>query len=323
MATQWFVHHNGKLFGPFDSANLRNLAATGKITGSTLVSQVKEGPWRAASTLQGLFGDTCAGPSKPVSPSEPAASARPQKGTYGSVTASAQGPPPPLPTFSALSQSSPASPAARPASISEAGQDVGPSSTHRKKPWGAIGGGVGGAIGICVLAYNVAVVSYNGYLRTDLAAINLLKTSIKETFESNPDVAKPVAVLDVTLEGSGAERTGRAVVTFAGEAVTLPIKATVKKTGRDVEVSWETLDEPVEAQQGDEDVVVTRANYESIEDGAAYDEVVEIIGSNGVEQSSTAGFGNTVVWMNGDGSGLIIVFHNGKVANKTIVGFLP
>jgi hypothetical protein len=55
MAADWFVRQGGKAFGPFDSSKLRQLAAAGKITPQTELSQSANGPWATAGNVKGLF----------------------------------------------------------------------------------------------------------------------------------------------------------------------------------------------------------------------------------------------------------------------------
>jgi hypothetical protein len=114
-------------------------------------------------------------------------------------------------------------------------------------------------VGLCILLYNVSVVFYKGYLRTDAAAIGLLKTSMQESFEEDATTAKPVKVLDVRLEGKGVNRTGSAVVMLAGERKLLPFEATVKKSGRGVEVSWEIVESLPRSQPQTETLKSQRA----------------------------------------------------------------
>ena len=51
----WFVQLNGKIFGPLQDDQLRQLASAGKIFRDTEVSQQREGPWVAASRIKNLF----------------------------------------------------------------------------------------------------------------------------------------------------------------------------------------------------------------------------------------------------------------------------
>jgi hypothetical protein len=51
----WFVQLNGKIFGPLQDDQLRQLASAGKIFRDTEVSQQREGPWFAASRIKNLF----------------------------------------------------------------------------------------------------------------------------------------------------------------------------------------------------------------------------------------------------------------------------
>jgi hypothetical protein len=55
MAHEWYVQHNGKLYGPLSSANLKKLAAEGRISAATNVRLGAEGNWVPAARVQGLF----------------------------------------------------------------------------------------------------------------------------------------------------------------------------------------------------------------------------------------------------------------------------
>ncbi|HEX3725318.1 MAG TPA: DUF4339 domain-containing protein, partial [Pirellulales bacterium] len=60
MANEWYVQHGGKQYGPLTGANLKKLAAEGKITPTTSVRLGGEGAWVQASRVQGLFAATAA-----------------------------------------------------------------------------------------------------------------------------------------------------------------------------------------------------------------------------------------------------------------------
>mgnify|MGYP002622852577 FL=1 len=75
MANTWFVQHGGKQYGPMAAAQLKKLAADGKITPATLVRMNAEGDWVAASNVRGLFVPA-AGTAPPAVP--PAQAAPPQ-----------------------------------------------------------------------------------------------------------------------------------------------------------------------------------------------------------------------------------------------------
>ena len=55
MAALWFVRGNGKVYGPLDSARLKQIAAEGKINEATEVAQNQAGPWHPAGKVRGLF----------------------------------------------------------------------------------------------------------------------------------------------------------------------------------------------------------------------------------------------------------------------------
>ncbi len=55
MASSWFIRGGGKVYGPLDSAKLKQLVAEGKINQSTEIAQSQVGPWLPASRVRGLF----------------------------------------------------------------------------------------------------------------------------------------------------------------------------------------------------------------------------------------------------------------------------
>ena len=55
MASSWFVRGGGKVYGPLDSAKLKQLVVEGKINESTEIAQSQAGPWLPASRVRGLF----------------------------------------------------------------------------------------------------------------------------------------------------------------------------------------------------------------------------------------------------------------------------
>lgn len=85
MAAQWFVRGGGKVFGPLDSAKLKQLAAEGKIGPQTEVAKAADGPWHPAGKVGGLFPVAAA--------SEPPAS-RPSPAGGGTATAAVSVPSP-------------------------------------------------------------------------------------------------------------------------------------------------------------------------------------------------------------------------------------
>lgn len=83
MSSPWFVRGAGKVYGPFDSAKLKQIAAAGKIAPTTEVAQHPNGPWVQAAKVKGLFV-------QPVAPSSvPSSSpAKVQQSTLASATTS-------------------------------------------------------------------------------------------------------------------------------------------------------------------------------------------------------------------------------------------
>ena len=75
MASEWYVQHGGKQYGPMTAANLKKLAAERKISPATQVRQGAEGQWVAASRVQGLFAApaTQSATPMPPQPAKPAA----------------------------------------------------------------------------------------------------------------------------------------------------------------------------------------------------------------------------------------------------------
>jgi hypothetical protein len=55
VAKTWYVRDGQKVFGPFDSARLKQFADAHKINFSTEVSQSPDGPWARAEKVRGLF----------------------------------------------------------------------------------------------------------------------------------------------------------------------------------------------------------------------------------------------------------------------------
>jgi outer membrane protein assembly factor BamE (lipoprotein component of BamABCDE complex) len=73
----------------------------------------------------------------------------------------------------------------------------------------------------------------------------------------------------------------------------------------------------------DNKVVVTQAEYSQIQNGMSYNQVVAIIGSDGVQDTSS-GNGTSYVWQNSDGSEAAVVFDmSGHVIGKANSGNLP
>ena len=55
MPASWFVRGGGKVYGPLESARLKQLVAEGKINEATEVAQNHGGPWYPAGKVRGLF----------------------------------------------------------------------------------------------------------------------------------------------------------------------------------------------------------------------------------------------------------------------------
>ncbi len=64
MGVQWFVEQAQRVYGPFDAARLKKLAAARKISTESHVGQSKTGPWVKARQVRGLFPDSANGGSE-------------------------------------------------------------------------------------------------------------------------------------------------------------------------------------------------------------------------------------------------------------------
>ncbi|BBO32235.1 DUF4339 domain-containing protein [Lacipirellula parvula] len=106
--TEWFVNKSDKTYGPFTSAQLKELANTGKIKPDTQIRMGVEGKWTSAEKVKGLFDS----PSRELAPAVKPPAVR-------STTVATRSPAPP----------------ARAIDIIEAGQNqsapVATSTTHR------------------------------------------------------------------------------------------------------------------------------------------------------------------------------------------------
>jgi hypothetical protein len=106
--------------------------------------------------------------------------------------------------------------------------------------WSKTAAGVSGLVGMIFLFYNVGALTYNTYLQTDQAAITMIKESMQETLDELKDVAKPVRVVEVKLNGNGLKRNGNALIEFAGKPESLPFKVDISRSiFKGVEVKWE------------------------------------------------------------------------------------
>jgi membrane protein YdbS with pleckstrin-like domain len=91
MASSWFVRGNGKVYGPLDSAKLKQLVADGKIDQTTEVAQQQNGPWVPAGRVKGLFV-------QPPIPADPAPAPRATKAPAATAVAAIAPAPVALPT---------------------------------------------------------------------------------------------------------------------------------------------------------------------------------------------------------------------------------
>ena len=55
MGKQWYIQHEGRVVGPASSTQLKQLAAAGKISKSTLIRLGEDGKWSPASSVKGLW----------------------------------------------------------------------------------------------------------------------------------------------------------------------------------------------------------------------------------------------------------------------------
>lgn len=224
MSMNWYVNAGDKIHGPFDGSRLRALAAAGKITRSTAVGNFPTGPWKQAAAIRGLFPETTTAPaaliSYPPAARQPPSSPPPLRGAAPAFQ---------LPT-PGLAQT-PGQDHAEPDTDGET------QSSDADKKWSTakVWGGIGGLAGAAVIAFNIGVVVYNG---TDAAAINLIKSSMQTTLAQDPDLDKPVKVLEVELKGDGQHRTGTVTVKCGNTPHAVPFTAEVTHVGRDLRTSW-------------------------------------------------------------------------------------
>lgn len=68
MPTSWFVRGGGKVYGPLDSAKLKQLVSAAKIDQTTEVAQTENGPWVPAGRVKGLFVQPPIAPSPAPAP---------------------------------------------------------------------------------------------------------------------------------------------------------------------------------------------------------------------------------------------------------------
>jgi hypothetical protein len=126
MADEWFVQRDGQNFGPFSSAQLKQMTTTGRVLPADLVTKGQDGRWVPASQIKGLFATSPAPASQlpPMPPPLPAAAS--------------QLPPMPPPLPATAPSSNPTTHLVSPFS------DLG--SSPRSALWAKILGGVGLAV---------------------------------------------------------------------------------------------------------------------------------------------------------------------------------
>jgi hypothetical protein len=241
LATTWFVTVGGKTHGPFDGARLKALARAGKIARSTPVGKTANGPWNRADAIRGLFQE----PAPAVLPAPgppPLASARPAVPLPEPIFSVAP-PLPPVPEFPMPALTAPPDPSEPAPRVAE---------TQTKGRLARLWGGVGGFVGVAVIIYNIWAAVHNGYLHTDKAAADLIKSSMQETFSGDSDLTQPVTVLEVALnKGSGTNRTGTAQVQFGRATHSIAFQATVTHSGRELKVNWQTDNLPLANPNGE------------------------------------------------------------------------
>lgn len=75
--------------------------------------------------------------------------------------------------------------------------------------------------------------------------------------------------------------------------------------------------------ENDDDTIITLSEYNEIEIGMSYDEVVAIVGDGPTRTASATGpyenTGTAYQWINDDGSSAVITFENDKVVLKAQV----
>jgi len=67
----WYVRHDGKIYGPMQAEKLRHLANAGKITPETDVRLGMDGKWAKARNVKGLFSQVVTVPKPPKPPTPP------------------------------------------------------------------------------------------------------------------------------------------------------------------------------------------------------------------------------------------------------------
>jgi hypothetical protein len=74
MADEWFVQRDGQNFGPFSSAQLKQMTTSGRLLPVDLVTKGEDGRWVPASQIKGLFATSPAAASQlpPMPPPLPA-----------------------------------------------------------------------------------------------------------------------------------------------------------------------------------------------------------------------------------------------------------
>ena len=142
--------------------------------------------------------------------------------------------------------------------------------------WSKTAAGVSGLVGMIILFYNVGVLTYNTYLQTDQAAIMLIKESMQEKLDESQDVAKPVRVVEVKLNGNGLKRNGKALIEFAGKPESLPFKVDISRSiFKGVEVKWEFEKEAGGAQAARQDAALSKEEAELGRNKQSFNEIEE------------------------------------------------
>jgi hypothetical protein len=72
MANVWFLLRNGRSYGPFQSAQLRQMTTTGQLLPVDLLAQAEGGPWVPASEVPGLYDAAPPTANAPTQDAEPA-----------------------------------------------------------------------------------------------------------------------------------------------------------------------------------------------------------------------------------------------------------
>jgi hypothetical protein len=87
MADEWFVQRDGQNFGPFSSAQLKQMTTSGRLLPVDLVTKGEDGRWVPASQIKGLFATSPAAASQlpPMPPPLPATAPSSNPTSSGSI----------------------------------------------------------------------------------------------------------------------------------------------------------------------------------------------------------------------------------------------